>query len=414
MKDKEFFRYNRKKLIVCVILTILVFLYGLLVTYNIVRISKYKNTVLPNSYVQEYAIGDYSYESLGEFLTFLNGLVNDKKLTFVVNGKEVSYKYSEIGLYLNTEKIIKEIELYQKDLGYTNKLKLLHDKNKKVYDYIFTYNSENLDLFLNRLKSDVDTARVDGHFVDDGTKVYYLKGVNAFSLDIDNARDIIVKTITDGIKDDTKIELTGSIEEAVNNDSYATVDTMVSTFTTEFNQYIYARAQNLYTALNYINGVVIEPGEEFSYYKYAGPFNKAGYVFYYEFVGNGVCQIATTTYNAALLGGLEITKRYPHAAKSLYVAGGLDATVASYSSGWYVDMAFKNTYEYPIYIKAYAHDGKATVEFWSNSNAKGGYEYTTESVQIGYRGYESYLNVWKDGEFVEKRFIARTWYIKDN
>ena len=84
---------------------------------------------------------------------------------------------------------------------------------------------------------------------------------------------------------------------------------MTSSFMTKFNVWEGTRPTNLRTALNYINGAVVEPGEVFSYYKYAGPYNKKGYVFYYEFVGNGVCQIATTVYDAALLGGLEIVKR---------------------------------------------------------------------------------------------------------
>ena len=169
----------------------------------------------------------------------------------------------------------------------------------------------------------------------------------------------------------------------------------------------------IYYALSLINGTVVEPGEVFSYCDTAGPFTRYGYVFYYEFVGNGVCQIATTTYNAALLGGLEIVKRYPHAKKSLYVAGGLDATVASYSSGWCVDMQFRNTYKYPIYIKAWSYDGVAYVEFWSNHDAKEGYEYSTSSVQIGQRGYRSYLHKWKDGEEVDVSLIDTTWYIED-
>ena len=114
-----------------------------------------------------------------------------------------------------------------------------------------------------------------------------------------------------------------------------------------------------------------------------------------------------------LLGGLEIVKRYPHAKKSLYVAGGLDATVASYSSGWCVDMHFRNTYKYPIYIKAWSYDGVAYVEFWSNHDAKEGYEYSTSSVQIGQRGYRSYLHKWKDGEEVDVSLIDTTWYIED-
>ena len=155
------------------------------------------------------------------------------------------------------------------------------------------------------------------------------------------------------------------------------------------------------------------PGEVFSFYKYAGPYNKSGYVFYYEFVGNGVCQIATTVYNAALLGGLEIVKRYPHAAKSPYVPGGLDATVASYSSGWNVDFQFKNTYSYPIYISAYAIGGEAHVDFWSNKDAMGGKTYSTESVQIGTRGYTTYLHTYQNGVEISREKIATTWYSED-
>lgn len=412
-KDKFIIKYNRKKLIVSIVLTVIVFLIGLFIVYNVGRVNKYKDTVLPNSYLQEYAIGDYSYDSLKEFINFLNSIINDKKVTFVADGKEYSYKYSEIGLYLNSEKIVKEIELYQNDLSFSKKLKVINGNKKKVYNYEFTYSSDGVREFLNNLKGTVDKEREDGRFVDDGYSISYMNGTNGFVMNVDASYDNFIKLLDEGLKDDTKIELVGDVSEAINNDSYATVDTMVSSFTTEFNPYIYARAQNLYTALGYINGAVIAPGETFSYYKYAGPYNKRGYVFYYEFVGNGVCQIATTTYNAALLGGLEIVKRYPHAAKSVYVAGGLDATVASYSSGWNVDMQWKNTYDYPIYIKAYANNGKATVEFWSNHDAKKGYTYETESVQIGARGYESYLHVYKDGVEVEKRFIARTWYTKD-
>ena len=210
-----------------------------------------------------------------------------------------------------------------------------------------------------------------------------------------------------------EVNLLGEVAEAKSNDSYTSIDTLTSEAITPFMPNTYLRNINLNTALAYINGTVVEPGEVFSYCKKAGPFNKRGYVFYYEFVGNGVCQIATTTYNAALLGGLEIVKRYPHDKKRLYIAGGLDATVASYSSGWCVDMQFKNTYKYPIYIKAFSEGGRAHVQFWSNSNAKEGKEYKTSSRQIAPRGYISYLHTYKDGKEIEVKQIATTWYLKD-
>ena len=110
---------------------------------------------------------------------------------------------------------------------------------------------------------------------------------------------------------------------------------------------------------------------------------------------------------------MEIVKRYPHDKKSVYVAGGLDATVASYASGWNVDFQFKNTYKYPIYISAYAIDNKAYVDFWSNSNATEGKTYTTESVQLGPRYYKTYLHTYQNGTEISKSEIAATWYTKD-
>jgi len=411
MKDKVI-NYSRRKLIACIIITVLIFSYAILVIYNFTTVLKYNDYVLPNSYLEDYSIGDYSYESLDEFITFLNGVVNDKRLVFNINNKEVGYKYSDIGLSLDNKKIIDNIKSNQKKLSYSSKLKSINDKKKINYNYIFSYNDEDVKNFVNKLKQENDTVRVDGHFVDDGG-IRYENGTDSFSINVDSTYDALIKQLDIGINSDTKITLLGELDKAVNNESYATIDTMTSSFVTDFMPNTYLRNINLNTALGYINGTVVNPGEIFSYCEKAGPFNKAGYVFYYEFVGNGVCQIATTTYNAALLGGLEIVKRYPHAKKSLYVAGGLDATVASYSSGWCADMQFKNTYEYPIYIKAYSEGGRAHVEFWSNSNAKGGYEYATESVRIGQRGYNSFLHVYKDGVEVEKRFIATTWYTEE-
>ena len=408
MKDKiDMKKFHKIRFLV----SMLIFFY--VVVYNVAIIKQYADVVLPNSYLDDYAIGDYRYSSLNDFIEFINGVENKKKVKLVVNGKEAEYTYSNIGFHLDNENIVKEIRRTQNRLSYTKRISLINNRGKKVYSFQYKVQEEETRKFLEDLKGKVHQEKQDGHFQDDGYSLSYVRGINSYELDVDKSIEVLKSALSKGIQPGEKIELVGRSEIASNNEKYASIDTMVSTFTTTFNQYEYARAQNLYTALDYINGAVIEPGEVFSYYKYAGPFNKAGYVFYYEFVGNGVCQIATTVYNAALLGGLEIVTRYPHAAKSVYVPGGLDATVASYSSGWYVDMQWKNTYDYPIYVRAYHNGGSATVELWSNHDAKKGYTYSTESVQIGHRGYQSYLHVYKDGKEVDRRFIATTWYIKD-
>lgn len=406
---------TKRKIFLGILVILSVFLCVFLGTlsYQVIQVNKYQEVVLPNVYLEEHKLGHYPYDQIRSRLEFLSDHILETKVVFRCQGKDYFYTMKEVGVSLDYEKIENNIKSGQNRLGYHKKYLALSSKEKKVYPYIFQYDRSKLQLFLEQLKLQTDRSLVNGYFEASNGQVRYVPGVDSFSLDIDASLKQVEENIRRGITKDTVIELKGVSEKALSNEQYATVDTKVSSFSTEFDASLYARVTNLRTALNYINGAIVEPGDVFSFYKYAGPYNKKGYVFYYEFVGNGVCQIATTTYNAVLLGGLEVVKRYPHAAKSPYVAGGLDATVASYSSGWNVDFQFKNTYQYPIYISAYMVGNKAYVEFWSNQKAMDGKTYATESVSIGKRGYTTYLYTYKDGIQLDKRKIATTWYTKD-
>jgi len=411
MENKNLF--NKKKLIVLIVLlNFLIFSYVLLILINIKSLEKYDSVVMPNVYIEEFDMSGYSFKNALSKMEFYNEYILSKKIRFIVNGKEVEYDLKQLGISVDQKKTMQKIKKYQNSLSYAGKLRMIHGDTKKKFNFSYQIDSDKLKAFLTDMKKSVDVSVVNGYF-DTSSGVKYIPGVDGFSLDVDKSIDTFKKNFTDDFDFKRKISLEGNVVSSQSNESYQKIDTMTSSFVTKFNVWEGTRPINLRTALNYINGAIVEPGEVFSYYKYAGPYNKSGYVFYYEFVGNGVCQIATTTYNAALLGGLEIVKRYPHAKKSVYVPGGLDATVASYSSGWNVDFQFRNTYQYPIYIKAYAVGGEAHVEFWSNSNAKEGKEYTTESVKIGVRGYTTYLHTFKDGKEIDKSKIATTWYTEE-
>lgn len=404
---------SKKRLIVLFsILFMLIISYVGLVIYNDRSLKEYDDKLLPSTYIDEFDMSYYTYDNALEKINYVRDYVESKKIKVNIDSKEFEYSLKDLGISVNALETLNSIKSSQKKFNYSTKLMMINGTKKDEYSFIYNIDDNKLKETLNSLKGQVDYAAVNAYF-DTSDGVSYKDGTNGFSLNIDNSVKNIHDDVSKGINKDTNIGLSGDVVEAYRNDSYKSIDTKTSSFSTVFMPNTYLRNINLNTALAYINGTVVEPGEVFSYCDKAGPFNKYGYVFYYEFVGNGVCQIATTTYNAALLGGLEIVKRYPHAKKSLYVDGGLDATVASYPSGWCVDMQFRNTYKYPIYINAYSWDGVAYVEFWSNHDAKEGYEYSTSSVQIGQRGYKSYLHKWKDGEEVDVSLIETTWYIED-
>ena len=400
---------KNKLVFLIVLLSILIVSYIVLTIYNYISVKKYDNLILPNTIIGEYDFSNYSFENSRKIMDFWQDSELSKKLILKVSDKNYEYSLKDLGVEIDQDKTIEEIKNYQKSLSFSRKLMIIHGNSPVRFSFHYLISADKLRVKLEELKSSTDLQPVDGYF-DVGEGVRYQAGVSGYSLNVDESFKKIMDFFDTDFVEGSVVELVGDVIGANTNDSYTKIDTMTSQFVTNFMPNTYLRNINLNTALGYINGTVVNPGEVFSYCDKAGPFNKAGYVFYYEFVGNGVCQIATTTYNAALLGGLEIVKRYPHAKKSVYVAGGLDATVASYSSGWCVDMQFKNTYEYPIYIKAYSEGGRAHVEFWSNSDAKKGLEYTTSSVQIGARGYRSYLHTWKDGQEIDVHEIATTWY----
>ena len=97
------------------------------------------------------------------------------------------------------------------------------------------------------------------------------------------------------------------------------------------------RIHNLTLGAQKLNGVLIKPGEEFSFLKTLGPVDEStGYLPELSIVGNqtelefggGMCQVSTTAFRAAIYSGLKITSRTPHAYPvSYYNPQGMDATV---------------------------------------------------------------------------------------
>jgi len=97
------------------------------------------------------------------------------------------------------------------------------------------------------------------------------------------------------------------------------------------------RTHNLRLAVQALDGAVLRPGEELSFNRRVGPRTaERGYgpapVILRETrqvqVGGGICQVATTLFDAALLAGLGVAERHRHSSPVDYVAPGEDATIA--------------------------------------------------------------------------------------
>lgn len=139
------------------------------------------------------------------------------------------------------------------------------------------------------------------------------------------------------------------------------------------------RIFNVELAASKINGVLIAPGETFSFVNTVGDISSAtGYKQAYVIKsgrtvlddGGGVCQVSTTIFRAALNSGMPIVKRTAHAYRvGYYEQGfppGLDATIFHPS----VDFQFKNDTSHHILIQAYALGTTLTVDLYGTSDGR--------------------------------------------
>ncbi|MDR1616737.1 MAG: VanW family protein [Syntrophomonadaceae bacterium] len=133
------------------------------------------------------------------------------------------------------------------------------------------------------------------------------------------------------------------------------------------------RVNNISLAISGINNYLLWPEESFSFNEAVGPrtiergFLPAPVIIGGEAdidYGGGVCQIASTLYNAVLASGLRVTERHPHSKPVYYVAEGKDAAV-NYGS---LDLKFVNNRSGPVIIKAGFYQSKLWVEIKGKEN----------------------------------------------
>lgn len=131
------------------------------------------------------------------------------------------------------------------------------------------------------------------------------------------------------------------------------------------------RAVNVELAAGRINGMVLAPGDTFSFSDSVGTRTlENGYVVAPSYaggrvvssVGGGICQVSSTIYVVMLLAGISPTQHYFHSLPVDYVPKGLDAAIVE----GYKDLRFQNNFDYEITIHATAKDGVLTVSFTRN------------------------------------------------
>ncbi len=180
-----------------------------------------------------------------------------------------------------------------------------------------------------------------------------------------------------------------------------------------------SRNTNLTLACEAINGLILDPGEEFDFntvvgkrtaekgYRYAAAYSDGKTI---QDLGGGVCQVSSTLYYCCLIADLEIVNRKPHSYVSSYMPAGMDATV-----NWGgPEFTFRNNTNYPIRIEMWVADGYVHCKLIGTDEKD--YYIEMEYEIIGYHTAGSVVEVYppdnpegyKDGEVIQTAYNGCT------
>ncbi|MFR5266208.1 VanW family protein [Clostridium sp.] len=386
-------------------------------------VKSWENKIYPSINVNGTDIGGKTKE---EAITLLSEKipekVKEKKLILKANDKEITINYNKINPKLDLQDTVNKAFSYGKDESLLSKNKLIKKGVNNSMELKLTYDEKAMrqykEEFNHKVNKEYKNATIS---VSNGnvSVVPEEKGIKVSEKSLDK---VIEENINSNLNEmvvykDVETEVA---EPTITGKMLSKINGRIGTSTTNFNAGDWQRTTNLRIATKHINGIILMPGETFSYNDVVGErlasrgfMNGAGFMGnkVIPTIGGGVCQISTTLYQAVSSSGILPVERHPHSMLTTYSRPSEDAAVA-----WEVlDYKFKNTYDFPIYIEGYLSGSSVTFNIYGNKEALGGKTYRLVGVTKEAGGSvaarsSGYLVTYENGVETGRKLIANDVY----
>lgn len=349
-----------------------------------------ERTIPQGFYVGEVSLGGMTEEEAYQAIEEEVKRLTDRKVSLEIGGNVSSVTAKSLGAAWSNKDTVEQA------IGNTSSGNL-------VQQYMTRKDIEKDSIHI-PLETQVDETKVDS-FIKEQTEGLIEEPQNATIERVDGTFRItpgvsgkVVDTAATKLALDTalmnhsgdEVAVTAVISEKdpdIMEEDLASISDVLGTFSTDFSSSGSSRSGNLSNGAAKINGHVLMPGETLSGYECMHPFTVAnGYYTAAAYengrvvdsIGGGVCQIATTLYNAALRAELEITQRQNHSMIVGYVKPSMDAAIA----GTVKDIKITNNYSTPIYVEGYTANRKLVFTIYGKETrpANRSVEYVSETL----------------------------------
>lgn len=370
---------NSKKGIIISTLLLLIILGGAFGAYVYSTVNKWSNLIYPGVMVGDVKLGGKTKEEAQKLIKekYQDEMLK-KKIIISAKGKEYSIDYNKLDAKYNINETVNTAMNYSKDESNFKKFMDIKKNKRKNVELKFDYKKEYIDNVIKQIKNDMNKNAKDATItMVSGGNFAVHEGVHGFKVKEDKLKNEILSKVngelTNGV---VKIEAPFEIvKPKKTKEQLSKINSLISSYSTTFRSGNYGRYTNIRLSTEAINGVVLLPGEAFSFNNVVGErtaergYKKANVIFNNEFVedlGGGICQTSSTLYNAMIRAKVDPTERYSHTIASSYVDIGQDATV----SWGGPDYKFVNNLSYPIYIQGYTTSTSVGFNVYSNEELK--------------------------------------------
>ncbi len=297
----------------------------------------------------------------------------DQRITIKDGEKEWSLQTQDYNFRYDYNKsvnhIMTEMPLSKEPSEWLNTLKWQSKKRDIPLEVI--WEQQKLTDFLNDMYQETFIPLQDAKIVYQNNRTMIKPEKKGQELDLKITAERIVENILTGKPDPVYVVKNSLLPQVVSQD-LKEIDRNLGFFTTNLDNTTSNRSYNISLSAQYLDGTVVMPGEVFSFNNQVGPrtlengFKRAPQIVggrLTQGAGGGVCQMATTLYNAALRAGLEIVERSHHSSPVSYVPVGRDATVFDDQ----LDLKIKNNLFHPIALECNIENNALKVRVLGNS-----------------------------------------------
>lgn len=324
-----------------------------------------KDSTIPEGiYVGEFHIGGMTEEDAEKTVQeHIDGMA-DQEITLSIEGQDVVTSAKELGFYWSNTEAVDEAAGYAVGGNLIQQYMGRKDlqKNPVTIPLGTAVNEASVGAFVAEKCADLAAEPQNATIIRENEQFKITPGVSGKAVDIAATKNAVDAAITGAAGQPVTVEAVVTVKEPdITEEDLSTIGDVLGTCSTSFSSSGSARSKNLTNGAAKINGRVLMPGEILSGYECMQPLTEANGYFtaasyengqVVDSIGGGVCQIATTLYNAALRAEVEITQRQNHSMIVTYVKPSMDAAIA----GTFKDIKFKNNYSTPIYVEGYTKD----------------------------------------------------------